>query len=76
VVWLRRTQNVDDLVFLDKLLASEPEYTAWNVSMDHVGYANAYDNVEDDVLYVKIDTDIVRAPDSSAPQLEPLHARA
>ena len=63
MVWLRRTQNIDDLVFLDKLLASEPEYTAWNVSMDNVGYANAYDNVEDDVLYVKVDTDIVRATD-------------
>jgi hypothetical protein len=25
--------------------------------MDHVGYADAYDNVGDDVLYIKVDTE-------------------
>ncbi|KAK3173978.1 hypothetical protein K4F52_010340, partial [Lecanicillium sp. MT-2017a] len=32
--------------------------------MDGVGYSSAYDDVEDDVLYVKMDTDIVYIEDS------------
>lgn len=61
VIWLERTENSHDLAFLDKLIASEPAYSKQKVELTAGGgYASAYDKIDDDVLYVKIDTDIVR----------------
>lgn len=60
VIWLQRTQNQADLAFLDKLIHSEAGYSRVDVQHSDGNYASAYDGIEDDVLYVKVDTDIVR----------------
>ena len=60
VIWLERTQNQADLAFLDKLIHSEAGYSRVDVQHSDGNYASAYDGIEDDVLYVKVDTDIVR----------------
>lgn len=66
VIWLQRTNNTADLALLDKLIASEPLYERWIVDSidttpnDLRDYATSYDRIQDDVLYIKIDDDIVR----------------
>jgi hypothetical protein len=59
VIFLARTQDQDDLDWLDETVASEPLYTRQNVSTYDGEYASAYDLCEDDVMYIKIDDDIV-----------------
>lgn len=59
VIFLQRTDKEKDIKFLEKLLASEPDYEKWDIDMDGDGYASAYDHIQDDVLYVKMDDDIV-----------------
>lgn len=59
VLWLQRTDDVYDRALLNEMINSEPLY-AKTTPDDKDGYASAYDDVQDDVLYVKIDTDIVR----------------
>jgi hypothetical protein len=61
---VERTKDPQDLALLEKLLKSEDTYQRRQVEMadeDNFsnGFANSYDRVEDDVMYVKIDDDIV-----------------
>lgn len=58
VIWAERTEVKEDLAFLDKIIESDTDYTRILIQPGH-GYSTAYDSIEDDVLYVKIDTDIV-----------------
>ncbi|TWU70346.1 hypothetical protein ED733_000038 [Metarhizium rileyi] len=74
VVWLQRTENKDDLAFLEKLVSSDSHYMRVDVDRTEGGYASAYDGIEDDVLYVKIDTDIVYIEDTTI--LSMVHTRA
>ncbi|KFG86371.1 hypothetical protein MANI_025096 [Metarhizium anisopliae] len=74
VIWLQRTQNQADLAFLDKLIHSEAGYSRVDVQHSDGNYASAYDGIEDDVLYVKVDTDIVYIEDSTI--LSMVHLRA
>jgi hypothetical protein len=62
VIFLQRTDDADDLKFLKKLLASEPAYEKWDIDMSEGGFASSYDRIQDDVMYVKMDDDIVRTP--------------
>lgn len=59
MIWLERTTNSADLALLEKLIASEPDYTKQKVNLNTSGYASSYDNIEDNMLYIKVDTDIV-----------------
>lgn len=59
VIFLQRTTDEDDLKFLDKLLESEPDYTKWVIDMNEDGFASSYDRIQDDVMYIKMDDDIV-----------------
>ena len=64
VIFVERTQDEQDLKLLAKMLKSEPSYERWKIEMTDEdnftsGFGNSYDRVEDDVLYVKIDDDIV-----------------
>jgi hypothetical protein len=59
VIFLQRTEKEKDIKFLDKLLASEPDYVKWDIDMSEGGFASSYDLIQDDVLYVKMDDDIV-----------------
>lgn len=58
VIWVQQTTSPRDLVFLDKLIHSEPDYQRLYADIPlhrHTGY----DHIEDDVMYIKIDDDIV-----------------
>lgn len=64
VIFVERTTDEDDLSLLKKLLASEPDYHRWFVDTSQGdgfrnGFGGSYDRIEDDVLYIKIDDDIV-----------------
>ncbi|KAF4976568.1 hypothetical protein FZEAL_6779 [Fusarium zealandicum] len=74
VIFVERTQETPDLELLDKLLDSEDAYEKWHINMvdsDNFssGFGNSYDKVEDDVMYVKIDDDIVFMEDSVIPSI-------
>jgi hypothetical protein len=59
VIFLARTQDEDDLAFLENIVEHEPLFTRRNVSTYDKEYGSAYDLCEDDVMYIKIDDDIV-----------------
>lgn len=64
VIFVERTKDPQDLALLEKLLESEDIYEKWEVEMPDEdnfsnGFADSYDRVADDVMYVKIDDDIV-----------------
>lgn len=64
VIFVQRTRDALDRKLLDELLQSESTYEKWIIDMNGAdnfasGFGNSYDQIEDDVLYVKIDDDIV-----------------
>ncbi|KAJ3483852.1 hypothetical protein NLG97_g7208 [Lecanicillium saksenae] len=65
VIWLRRTEDEQDVAFLQKLLDSEPRYSKRDVDRTEAsGFASAYEDMDDDALYVKIDDDVVFIDDN------------
>lgn len=74
VIWLQRTRDELDLAFLDEIVASDADYKRVDVEGAEGGYASAYDTIEDDVFYVKVDTDIVYIEDTTI--LGMVHTRA
>ncbi|KAM5342788.1 hypothetical protein ACJ41O_013754 [Fusarium nematophilum] len=74
VIFVERTQDPKDLELLANLLESEEAYEKWQIEMSDEdnftsGFGNSYDKVEDNVLYVKIDDDIVFVEDSVIPSI-------
>lgn len=64
VVFLTRTDNADDLQYLDELVHTSPGYsrrnlTEYNNRASAVTYGQAWDVVERGTMYIKIDDDIV-----------------
>lgn len=64
MIFVERTKDLLDLALLEKLIKSEDTYEKWQIDMpddDNFtnGFANSYDRIEDNVMYVKIDDDIV-----------------
>ena len=59
VIFLARTQDEDDLEWLDDAVKHEPLFTRRDVTTFDKDYRSAYDLCEDDVMYIKIDDDIV-----------------
>jgi hypothetical protein len=64
VIFVERTRDPHDLAFLNKLIESENTYEKWEVELSDIdnftsGFGSSYDRVEDNVMYVKIDDDIV-----------------
>lgn len=64
VIFVERTSDALDLDLLYRLTQSEPAYETWHIEMADddqfsSGFGNSYDRIEDDVLYIKIDDDIV-----------------
>lgn len=66
IIWVQHTTNPLDLVFLDKLINSEPDYRrlyAEDLALTRSpNRATGYDHIENDVTYVKIDDDIASPP--------------
>ncbi|POR37348.1 Uncharacterized protein TPAR_02439 [Tolypocladium paradoxum] len=69
VIWLERTMDSADLALLDKIIETEPDYVRQKVDLSQGGYASSYDDIEDDVMYVKIDDDIVYIEDTAIPSI-------
>ena len=66
VVFVERTTDEKDLDLLNKLIEGEPAYEKWHVDLSGKdnfgsGFGNSYEKIEDDVLYIKVDDDIVSA---------------
>lgn len=64
VIFLARTDDVDDLAWLDQLVATSDGYTRHNLTENNenaskVSYGDTWDIVERGTLYVKFDDDIV-----------------
>ncbi|KAF1812208.1 hypothetical protein P152DRAFT_397454 [Eremomyces bilateralis CBS 781.70] len=69
VIFLARTNNKEDLAWLDGLLATTKAYRKQPVVPLGRDYSNAYDLCEDDVMYIKIDDDVVFIEDSAIPSI-------
>ncbi|KAH7129996.1 hypothetical protein B0J13DRAFT_588213 [Dactylonectria estremocensis] len=74
VIFVERTKDALDLGLLHRLLESEPAYEKWHIGMAEddqfaSGFGNSYDRIEDDVLYIKMDDDIVFMEDSVIPSI-------
>lgn len=68
VIFLERTNNKEDLLFLDKLIKSEPAYERRKLDLgaeNNKGFSGAWDGLEDDVMYVKMDDDVVYMADDA-----------
>ena len=59
-LFLVKTQDKEDLAYLDELLATNPKYSA-RYTGDEVNfdYSHMWSNVEKGNVYVKIDDDVV-----------------
>lgn len=67
VIFVERTTNSFDVAFLEELLLSEPDYKRWKIKRPNQNrrkgdYSSAYDRIENNVMYIKIDDDIVQTP--------------
>lgn len=69
IIFLQRTHDKEDLAILDKLIEGEPDYEKWEIDISETGYATSYEKIEDDVLYVKMDDDIVFIEDTVIPSI-------
>lgn len=69
VVFITRTNDLADLLWLDARVAGVPQYRRQMVSFEYKDYSGAYDEIEPDVLYIKIDDDIVFIEDTAIPSI-------
>ena len=79
VIFLARTDNVDDLMYLDTLVETSLGYSRRNLTEDNheaskVTYGQTWDVVERGTLYIKIDDDIVSAGPSAC-SFQPIPGR-
>ncbi|OAA34324.1 hypothetical protein NOR_08540 [Metarhizium rileyi] len=67
VIWLQRTSDEEDLTLLDRLLESEPQYSRRTIDggADAHNFANSYDVIDNDYMYIKIDDDVVFIEDNA-----------
>jgi hypothetical protein len=62
VIFVVRTDDADDLKYLDELLPTVPEYKKFEAKGRGGKYKDAWDVVEKGTMYIKIDDDVVRIP--------------
>ncbi|KAI9669215.1 MAG: hypothetical protein M1817_004710 [Caeruleum heppii] len=69
--FLARTSDVDDLAWLDKLVLTSSGYSRVNVSAfgPGVDYISAWQVVNDENMYIKIDDDVVYIEDDAIPSM-------
>ncbi|KAH7323065.1 hypothetical protein B0I35DRAFT_350422 [Stachybotrys elegans] len=68
-IFLEQTKDPHNLALLQRMLDSEPDYVRWDKDWTTGGFSGSYDYVQDDVLYIKMDDDIVFIEDSTIPAL-------
>jgi len=63
VIFAVRTDDKDDLAWLDEVVPTVPEYRKWEGAKGRGGnYQDAWNVVEKGTMYIKIDDDVVRIP--------------
>ena len=60
IVFLAKTDDKDDLAYLEKLLASNPNYSAEYHNQQGFDYSQMWSVCKKGNIYVKIDDDVVR----------------
>ncbi|KAL7792782.1 hypothetical protein V8C43DRAFT_282440 [Trichoderma afarasin] len=65
VIFVVRTKDAANLALLDKMMASEPAYERLEVNLKSKGYTSSYEFIQDDVMYIKMDDDIVYIEDTA-----------
>jgi hypothetical protein len=60
VIFVVRTDDEDDLKYLEELLPTVPEYKKYEAKGRGGRYKDAWDVVEKGTMYIKIDDDVVR----------------
>ncbi|KAL6789796.1 hypothetical protein J3E68DRAFT_86980 [Trichoderma sp. SZMC 28012] len=65
VIFVVRTKDAANLALLDKMVASEPAYERMQVDLKSKGYTSSYEFIQDDVMYIKMDDDIVYIEDTA-----------
>lgn len=60
VIFVVRTDDEDDLKYLEDLLPTVPEYRKYEAKGRRRKYKDAWDVVENGTMYIKIDDDVVR----------------
>ncbi|OAA45642.1 hypothetical protein NOR_03431 [Metarhizium rileyi] len=74
VIWLQQTEDVTDLDFLDTLVRSEAHYSRSPDAKSKTHKTTVYDGIQDDLLYIRIDSGIVYIEDGTI--LSMVHTRA
>lgn len=62
IVFLAKTDDKDDLAYLDQLLVSNPKYSAEYHNQGGFDYSQMWGVCKKGNMYVKIDDDVVRIP--------------
>jgi hypothetical protein len=60
IIFVVRTDDEDDLQYLEDLLPTVPEYKKYEAKGRGGKYKDAWDVVEKGTMYIKIDDDVVR----------------
>jgi hypothetical protein len=60
IIFVVRTDDEDDLKYLEDLLPTVPEYKKYEAKGRGGKYKDAWDVVEKGTMYIKIDDDVVR----------------
>ena len=69
VIFAVNTEKVDDLAYLEELVASNPRYTKHVATKEYDWYIGAWEAVQDpNALYVKVDDDVVSG---KSPRIRP-----
>jgi hypothetical protein len=60
VIWTVNTEKVDDLAYLEDLVASSPHYRKYTATKQYEWWLGAWEAVDDpSTVYLKIDDDVV-----------------
>jgi hypothetical protein len=62
VIFSVRTNNLDDLAYLDELIGLNPSYTKFQTTKETAGdnWNGSWEPVQAGNIYIKIDDDVVR----------------
>lgn len=70
VHWIRNTDRKEDVDYLQELIAGNPAYKKIEIKeTGFIGYGLAWSTLEEEVIYVKIDDDVVFMADDTIPRI-------
>lgn len=70
VHWVRNTDRTEDVDYLHELIAGNPAYKQIEIKeTGFIGYGLAWSTLQEEVIYVKIDDDVVFMADDTIPRI-------